>query len=380
MTAAEIGHGALVAHYRRARNWTQEQLAAALQVDTRTVQRMERKAMIREVNRRRLLVAMLGIPAGLLGLAEEQQAAQRTTVTVNDDRMAFLEDELTTRREMYHTGGTLRAARGITTWCREVERLAAAARTTAWRERALTVLTLSYQLQGSILADDMLYQEAHRWHEQALRVAQDLGDRELIAAALARRGVTFVQEERAHDALRYLTAALETIRQAGLPGLRGYALQALSEAYAKSGQPQESWRAIGLAERILERYEDGQQEGERTQAKIDMATVTAQKGVNAVLLGEYERAITSIEKSLQSYDPTLVRARARLLAQKAEALSKLRLLDACVETAREALTLARSVGSTKTIARVAQLHDTLNRANGGTPSPHVAYLGALLSK
>src|SRR5690349_17299703 len=132
--------------------------------------------------------------------------------------------------------------------------------------------------------------------------------RSVIAAALARRGVTFVQEDRAQDALRYLTAALETMRHVGLPGLRGYALQALSEAHAKNGQPQESWRAIGLAERILERYEQGQQENERTQAKIDTATVTAQKGVNAVLVGEYERAITAIEKSLQSYDPTLVRA------------------------------------------------------------------------
>ena len=80
--------------------------------------------MIRDLNRRRLLVALLGIPAGLLGLAEEHQQAQRahqSAIPVNDDRMAFLEGELETRREMYHTGGPRRAARGIATWCREIE-------------------------------------------------------------------------------------------------------------------------------------------------------------------------------------------------------------------------------------------------------------------
>ena len=122
------------------------------------------------------------------------------------------------------------------------------------------------------------------------------------------------------------------MQRLGVPGLRGYALQALSEAYAKGHQPQACWRAIGLAERLLERHEEGQQEGERTRAKIDGATVTAQKGVNAILLGEDDRAIMLIEKSLRSYDPTLVRARARLLAQKADALSKLHLLDACIDT------------------------------------------------
>lgn len=373
----DIDQGELVAQYRRAKNWTQEQLADALQVDARTVQRMESKQMIRDVNRRRLLVAMLGIPAWLLGLSEEQKQAEKTRVSVNDDHMAFLEDELTTRREMYHTGGTLRAGRGIAIWCREIERFAASARRTAWQERAVGLLTLSYQLQGSILADDMRYQEAHFWHEKALSVARELGDRELIASALARRGVTFVQEDKAEEAITFLKAALETIHNAGLLGLRGYTLQALSEAYAKAQQPQECWRAIGLAERLLERQEYDQPE--RTQAKINVATVTAQKGVDAVVLHEYDRAIALIDKSLQGYDPTQVRARARLLAQKAGAYGKLRALDASVDTARDALLLARSVGSTKTVARVTLLYETLAQTVG-KQTPKVAHLGALLGQ
>jgi tetratricopeptide (TPR) repeat protein len=263
---------------------------------------------------------------------------------------------MATRWEMYHTGGTTRAARGLPTWMQEMVQFAGSAKGTAWQQRAYTLLAMSYQLQSATARDLMRYPEAHRAYQHALKIARFLNHAELIASAMAREGVTLLQEERPTEAITLLTAALDSINHVGLPYLRGYILQALSEAYAKAQAPQQCWQCIGLAERILER---GNAASEQSQAKFTTASVMAQKGVDAVLLKDHHRAIALIDRSLATYDPTRIRGRARLIAQKAEAHYQDGLLDACVATAEEALTLAQAVGSTKTVSRVRQLHATL---------------------
>ncbi len=366
--------GQVVAQYRKAKKWSQQDLAGTLRVDTRTVQRMECQTMIKNIGRRRLLVGLLGIPAALLGLEDEQKRADSTKIVVNQDRMAFFEDEMTTRWEMYHTGGTTRASRGLDMWISEIDRFARSANNTVWHDRTLALLSMSYQLQSCVSRDLMNYNQAHLAFKQAHHVATDLNDIELIASALAREGVTLIQQERPSEAINYLSAALETINNAGFPKLRGYILQALSEAYAKAQESQKCWHCISLAERVLER---GETSYERYQARFSIASVTAQKGVDAVLLKEHDRAITLIDKSLINYDPTIIRGRARLLAQKAEAYYGLGLIDASISTAEESLSLGRSVGSNKTIARLTSLHTAITKSRYGKDTG-VARLGALL--
>jgi tetratricopeptide (TPR) repeat protein len=237
------------------------------------------------------------------------------------------------------------------------------------------LLAVSYQLQSCLSRDLLQYADAHRAYQQAAQIVRGLDDAELLAAAMARDDVTLLQEGRPGDAIIMLQGALDTIKHAGLPALRGYLLQALSEAYASVAEPQACWRAIGLAERVLER-EDVLLE--TSTVRFSAASVIAQKGVDAVLLRDDDRAVALIDKSLATYDPTQVRGRARLLAQKAEAYSRLGHLDACVATAEEALTLANAVGSAKTVARVERLHATLEGSRWRR-EPAVHRLGALLS-
>lgn len=61
-------------------------------------------------------------------------------------------------------------------------------------------------------------------------------------------------------------------------------------------------------------------------------SVTAQKGVNAVLLKDYNQALTLLDAGLAKYDPTLRRGRARLIAQQAEAYYGLGLIDKSTKT------------------------------------------------
>jgi hypothetical protein len=85
-----------------------------------------------------------------------------------------------------------------------------------------------------------------------------------------------------------------------------------------------------------------------------------------------------MEKSFLTYDPALIRGRARLLAQKAEAYYGLGEIDASVMIAEEALVLAHSVGASKTHARVRQLHAAFLQSSW-RKERSTARLGALLS-
>jgi tetratricopeptide (TPR) repeat protein len=366
-------HGQLVKDYRKRKKWSRDRLAMELHVDTSTVYRMEQQEVIRNLTRRRLLVGLLGIPAGLLGIEEAINFFQQPT-QINNDRMAFFEEHLNMRWDMYHTGGTIRANRGLQTWISEITAFAHETTGTIWEERSRDVVVMSYQLQGSIYRDLMLYEDAHQSYEAAFSFAREMDDPELMASALARRGVTYIQQNQPKDAIQYLDSAYKIINGLGLPSLKGYILQGLSEAYAQDRQSYKSWHHLEAAEHALQRQSNVQ---ERTHCNANTTSITSQRGINAVWLADYGRAVTLIDKGLLKYDPTLVRGRARLIAQKAEALYGLKNITECVVTAEEALVLANSVGSTKTVARVKNLYQTLAQSTWKA-EPTVARLGALL--
>jgi tetratricopeptide (TPR) repeat protein len=216
---------------------------------------------------------------------------------------------------------------------------------------------MGYQLQSCVLRDMMNCAQATVAYQKAFHVAQELDDVELMASALARQGVTLIQQERPKEAIIYLSGALDIINAHHAPLLKGHIFQALSEAYAKNQQSQESWYHIGQAETYLGKQEHTQ---ERSLIRgVTQASLSAQKGVNAVLLQEYGQAIRLIDESLTTYDPALIRGRGRLLAQKAEACYGLGILDDCISHALTAVTLARSAGSRKTEDRIKTLHTKL---------------------
>src|SRR5713226_6724214 len=114
----------------------------------------------------------------------------------NDDRLAFIENELLTRWDVYRTGGSRFAYRGLDMWVNAVENVALEAQGSIWYHRALASLSMSYQLMGSIGSDLMVYSQAHASYRKAFKVAEQIQDRELMAAALAHRGVTCIQQRR----------------------------------------------------------------------------------------------------------------------------------------------------------------------------------------
>ena len=296
--------GQLVARYRKAMKWSQQDLAGALGVSLRTVQRLEQTPMIEDMDRRAFLVKLLGIPATLMALENDVFIHNKKThLLLNDDQMASYEERLETRWEIFHIGGTNRALRGIDRWMDEITTFARSTEGTLWYQRALGVLCMSYQLQGDMLGDKTFYAQADTAYTYAYRMAQEQDDAELMAAAHLRKGIILIGQKKPINAIPTLQSALDAMKGRSLPTLKGNVLQVLADAYARSQQPDACWRTIDLAEGILQQQQRAEKQ-ERSQRVFTAHSLMAHKGMNALLLGDAERAIALIEKSLLTYDPT----------------------------------------------------------------------------
>jgi tetratricopeptide (TPR) repeat protein len=377
--AGSIHQGQIIAQYRDAMHWTQQRLADELGVDLRTVQRMEQRPMIKSLKRRQFLVELLGIPAVLMALENEKPRLHAISLMFNDDPMAYLENAMTLRFEAQQIGGTRSASQGLPMWMTEVTQFVKESQGTGWHTRALAVFSMSYLLQGTIARSMNLdYSTAHQSFQKAHRIAQEIDDSELQALALFRSGVTYINADQPYEAITSLKGALHTINGYGYPYLKGHILKLLSEAYAKSQQPQECWRNVGLAENTLSQLASQRERSIFIQREFSIASVTAQKGVDAAFLHDYDRAINLIDKGLAHVKPTFIPTRARLTIQKAEAYFGLGEIDFCLMHAEESFTMARSTGSNKTISRVKHLHTGLMQSKWKN-EPGVRCLGALLA-
>lgn len=316
---------------------------------------LSRRALLQE------LLAVIGLPLALSYNQHPSTEMEQSTSIINDDLIVLFENTVTTYWELYHTGGAVRVAQKVEKCIQEIAKLAKLAEGTPWHHRILVLLTTTYQLQSCVSRDMMNYAQANIAYQRAFHVAQELDDSELIASSLARQGVTLIQQERPKEAIIYLSGALDIIGTKSLPFLKGHTLQALAEAYAKARLAEESWSTIGQAELYLVGKE---QSDEKSLIRgVTVASISAQKGVNAVLLHDYHKAVSLIDESLTTYDPALIRGRARLLAQKAEAYYGLGIIDACTSNALSALLLARSAGSSKTEDRIRTLHAKLTQSS-----------------
>ena len=373
-----LHQGRLVASYRQAAHLSQQDLADLMGVSVHTVQRMEKEAVIKSFERRQLLIALLGIPAAYLQLTTDTQEQQieQTMLLYNDDPMSFLEDMVKAHWTTFLIGGPLHTAGGLGRLVKAVESFAQGVPERGWYRRAHTQLCMVYQLQGTI-ADGLLHhQQALEWYQKAHVIGWELQDAELMGEILMRQGVMALHKQQPREAITYLAHALDLVQGKGVPLLRGNILSLLSQAHAKVGQAQECWRNIGLAERVLEQTEQAQ---ERSHIDFRAELVDARKGVDALILQDYGRALRLLDKSLKTYPPTRVPARARYIARQAEAYYGQRNIDYCAEAAKEAFTLASAVERKSTLVRVKQLHTKLLH-DGWTRERGTVELGVMIAE
>lgn len=376
-----ISFGELLRRFRKYNDYTQAEAAKRLGYSVETIKSWEqgRRFPIREEVARLADLMELDVQevkrAIQLERGQEQLYKASDKHIFNDDRLIFIENELLTRWDVYRTGGSRFAYRGLDMFISSVENVLQVARESTGFHRTLASLSMSYQLMGSISSDLMAYGQAHASYKKAFKVAEQIQNREFMAAVLARRGVTCIQQRRPKTALSFLENAIALAGDMPLSHLKCYIYKALSEAHAIAHEANASLCSIDLAERIFEEHVEVL---EHTHCQVNIVSILAQKGVNAVLLGCYQDAIAMIDESLITYDHAFIRGRARLIAQKAEAYFGLKQIEASLGLAEEAYRLAEAAGSRKTFERLQQLYAWLTRSRWRKETG-VMRLGALLS-
>jgi tetratricopeptide (TPR) repeat protein len=347
----------LVAKYRHEAHLSQQDLADLMEVSVHTVQRMEKQAVIKDIARRQLLSALLGIPAAYLQLdSGTEQHIKHAVFMYSDDPMSFLEDTVKTQWTLYLLGGPLDATSGLGQLVKGVESFAQGLPERGWHRRAHTQLCMVYQLQGSVEERLLHFQQALGWYQKAYTVASELNDAELLGAVRLRQGSTLLWKEQPLEAIKYLEHARDLVQGKGVPLLRGNILADLSQAYATAGQSQQCWRNLGLAEHVLEQTPQAQ---ERSYKEFHADYLNGQKGICARILQDYDRALKLLDKSLKTYDPTRIPKHARLIISQAKAYYGQGNVDYCTDAARKAFTLATAVGAKNTLMTVKQLYTRL---------------------
>lgn len=242
---------------------------------------------------RRDFLSMLGTSLVLARLGDSVKPFIQSMLS--NDQMGLFENEIFERWEVYHKGDTLQALDGLSLWLVEAEKLALSPTTDQQKMRTYSLVSISYQLQGSLFRDRMDYAQAHKSYQKAFIAAAEFDNSELKSSSLARRGVAFIQQQKPIDAIQYLESALSTIDNLDFPCLRGYIFQALSEAHAMAQHKDQCWNNIDLAEQVLTRRNSVI---ESSHCDLNTTSVTAQKGVNAVLLKDYSQALTLLDIGL----------------------------------------------------------------------------------
>jgi tetratricopeptide (TPR) repeat protein len=295
----QMHQGRIVATYRPAANLSQQDLADLMEVSVHTVQRMEKQAVIKDIERRQLLTALLGIPAVYLQLdSDTEQQIKHAVFMYNDDPMSFLEDTVKTEWTLYLLGGTFAANSGLGRLVKGVESFAQGVPERGWHRRAHTQLCMVYQLQGSVEERLLHFQQALGCYQKAYTVASELNDAELLGAVRLRQGSALLRKEQPLEAIEYLEHARDLVQGKGVPLLRGNILADLSQAHAQAGQAQQCWRNLGLAEQALEQLGQAQ---ERSYKEFHADHLNGQKGICALILQDYDRALRLIDKSLKTY-------------------------------------------------------------------------------
>jgi len=218
-------------------------------------------------------------------VSKKQPQREVSQKIIADGFLSELKDDLMDRWNLYHTAGAKYACLGLDAKLQEVDMLAQVVKDTRWSAQMLECRTMGYQLQSCVLRDMMNYRQSHIAYQRAFDIARILEDQELMVSALAREGVTLIQQEKPQEAVIYLTGALNILDGYDSSVLRGYIFQGLSEAYAKADMADESWRSVEKAEGY---QTDQVHVQERSLIRgVTTASIVAQKGVNAVLLREH---------------------------------------------------------------------------------------------
>ncbi len=329
---------------------------------------------IQDINRRKALAIVLGIPAALLNIDTLEKLSERSIGLLKPVMLKGFEDSIQSRWQLYYSSSNQATREGLIDQIEMLEQLADIGGVD--ERRLARILSQHYQLAGNLARDDFKYRRARNYLRDALDFAREAQSPDLIATSVTRHAVVLLRQQREDDALRLCYEARD-LASSAQPIVRGYIYSVLAESLARQGLQDECYRSLDLAEKFFERARGSSLEDDLAFVRLTVQSLQDKRGECYVLSGQPWKGIEYLQVAEKLLDRNLQRDYCRLLFQQAEAFLAAGEPDICVEYAIEGLQLARTIGSPGNINWASEIHEKL-LASSWRNEPVVGRLGAAI--
>lgn len=379
--------GQVVRHYRLLKQWSPAELGEALGKTARWVQAMEHDNTVPEaISRRRAIATILGIPPALLGLASletlarvaegSQKARDPVKSKVDAATLEQYNGFLRLYWELDYSSSAQESLDDIRRWTRHLQALTSEA-SDSQRLHIIELLCRYDQLATWIARDQRSYATAFAHANRAVKLAQTSGQPELMAAALFRRGRTYLEQGNITAAVADLDAALPFAQHAR-PQLKALVLLAAGHAHAHATQTAtDKTQAITLLDQAGRIVRRGNLEEDESYVKLNAGRYHLDRAGAYLAMHRPEDALDELDLAGRGVGPEQTRRHAYINVLRAKAYADMNEPTVAVAVAENAATVSKALCSSINIARLAEVQNQLAASSFGN-SPHVARLGALL--
>jgi hypothetical protein len=388
--------GQVISHYARLSGLKAGELAYLLtqlgwKVGERRVEQLlshDNIADPQQISRRKLLAQVLAIPPILLGIAHVGDLASAAPLPVvpvlpgaraalDADTIARYESALATYWDSFYSSSVQRHAGSIERWCAHLQDVVTDAGG-AERTHALTLLCRFEQLAAVAARDRTDYPLATQHHDQAITLAEELNNAELLAASLLRRARTLTHQQQVNAAVADLNRALPYARRSRSQ-LRGYAFQMAAEVLSRL--PPTSERALHY-QRLMDEtgriLRKGPLEDDGSFTRLTLAGYHQDRARGFIRLGDAEAAVEAIGLAEKAHQPDMTRWQAELTVLRAQAFASAGEIDWACSELEEALRFVAVTHSATKHQKLVHVHHTL--AQQHPTHPAVRRVGLLIQE
>lgn len=390
--------GQVIAHYRKKRGWTQESLAIALGCSKKTVEDLEGPKGMHgpDIERRKTLVKLLGIPPALLALDWRVQAltsVSDTTLTGSEKIHHLLDEDTFTLYEhilvlgwgcLYNGRGDLLHTSRVDTCIPKLENIAHTVPEVD-KEPWLELLCNFYQISTRFAQHSMGKQRALVNAQKAVELASSLNNMELLVSSLYRQAVVYLEQSATvSDTALYVEHAKNDIEAAlkhvdrVRPTLKGNVYLLAAEIYALYAGSDATLRnqCAKWHEKTGNLVYRGDLEDEGNFLKLNPSAWHHEKAKSLLLFGRVKDARNELNLTWKTLPPDFLTWKMNTHLTEANLYKTEHDLEGSVQATIEAYHIAEAMHSNKGIASIKKIYTELEHLDKN--NPYVANLGLVV--
>lgn len=366
--------GRVIAAYRELKGWDASRLGVELGIKERQVYNIEGSPALPEpLSRRELLVRTLGIPSALMGVLVLNYTPGRSLALLSgqgqldvlpSSTLEAYESVLALAWEVYYTSSAQRSAATAALWLQHLRDSVEIVNGIA-QDQLRALLCRFYQLSGVIARDRLDFDAALAHTGESLALAEHLGNAELMASSLYRRGRAYVEKGQYDLAVEDLERALPYAQRSRNP-LRCYVYICVAEAYSLLAPTNKSLQKKSLSllddvGRSVRAARASVLEGDGSYTKVDVPGLHMIRGDVLRRFGRMDDAEDALLIVRDHLPKNFTRWQGNLLIAEAQlCLADGDYRGAC-ELAQDALTIIAETRSSSNRAKVERLYKSLVR-------------------